>query len=109
MSALKPTLSATIEWITTQEGGRKAPPPGPTYTAPIRLDVDPTWQYGYWSLIANLVEAVDPFRWRAEVQFLMDDAPHHLLRPGGTFEFHEGRRVVGRGKLGDVVSNRPRI
>ena len=33
----------------------------------------------------------------ADVSYLVDEAPYHLLQSGGVFLLHEGQRVVAQG------------
>ena len=108
MKDAKPEYFATIEWLSATSGGRAAPPTGegPSYMAPAR--------FGKWrgdspdeasfTLIAKLVEKLDPYHWKAKIAFLIDDAPQHLLRSGATFEFYEGRRCVGRGTVSESAT-----
>jgi len=35
----------------------------------------------------------------AEVRFLVDEAPQHLLVPGAKFELYEGKNIVARGEV----------
>lgn len=107
MIAENPTYFASIEWITAAEGGRNAPPTGEgsAYMAPAR--------FGAWArnipgeatftLIAELVEKVDSYHWKAKVAFLVNEAPHQLLQRGAKFEFYEGRRCVARGTVEEAA------
>jgi len=95
------TYMADIEWLTSDAGGRKLPPPGPTYSAPVRFEGESwdDWVKEAWTLVAELVEAVDAYHWKAKVAFRAQEAPHTRLQAGATFEFYEGRRCVARGKV----------
>jgi hypothetical protein len=90
---------AVIRWVPASRGGRQQPPPSADgYTAPARFESDPQEQRGVWSL--RIVRA-KPLRGSevidANIQFIMPDAPHDILKEGERFELTEGRRVVAKG------------
>lgn len=93
--------TAVIHWTPADQGGRKAPPVGPRYVAPAKfMAAAASWPNEAWSLVADLVDSPDELgNWQAEVHFLMDNAPHHLLLNSAEFEFYEGKRCVGHGKI----------
>ena len=95
---------AVIDWLTLEEGGRKVPPTGeepPIYWAVVELigdEVEP--QPNSWSLSARMIESEnDGYRWKAAVQFRVDEAPHHLLTDGVQFELYEGPKKVATGSV----------
>lgn len=103
---MKRTLCAEIEWLCADVGGRKSPPTGPQFVAPVRFEDEPweTWSQNAWSLVVELIEASDAFHWKARAAYLMSDAPHAQLRPGRRFELYEGHRCVARGTLRGPVA-----
>ena len=92
---------AEIEWLTAEAGGRKSPPPGPTYSAPVRFEDESweAWAKEAWTLVAQVIECSDAYHWKANVAFLVGNAPQERLMPGARFEFYEGRRCVARGRV----------
>lgn len=95
------TPLARITWLTPEEGGRRQPPPGPRYSAPARFEGQAAGSEGAnWSLVVDLQSrpsgATD---WIAEVRYLVDEAPHELLRLGACFELYEGKKCVARGVI----------
>ena len=101
-------MRATVEWLTKEQGGRTQPPAGvgsPPYTPVIRFkDADEPWPPPVaWSLVVEKVEALsEPYRWTADVHFLVNEAPHGSLRSGQEFELYEGGRRVACGKVTDM-------
>ncbi|MFO0832138.1 MAG: hypothetical protein U0637_09865 [Phycisphaerales bacterium] len=96
-----PSVPATLVWLTHEEGGRTTPPAGPRYTAPARMG---SWneisaEQACWSLRVDRTQQTGPFEWRANVSFVVPEAPHDALRPGTRFALYEGRRCVARGLL----------
>jgi hypothetical protein len=97
---------ARITWLTPEEGGRRQPPPGPRYSAPVRFEGQPVGAEGAnWSLVVDLVSRPPGSAdWIAEVRYLVDEAPHELLRVGACFELYEGKKCVARGI---IISPKP--
>lgn len=95
------TKKATIRWISSQMGGRKAPPLGPQYSAPVRFaDAADKWPREAWDLVVDLIAcSEDNSGWTADVHFRMPDAPHFLLKDGAEFELYEGGRRVAEGHV----------
>ena len=99
------THRATIEWIAKEKGGRITPPlevGERPYTTVVRIlnSGEPSTPDVSWSLCVRKLEVlVDPFKWIAEVCFLVDSAPHHLLSVGTDFELLEGKKCVARGRI----------
>ena len=100
---------AVISWVPFEEGGRAAPPTGPVYSTVARFedDVD-NWPRSAWSLVLRLVRPFRNARYQlAEVSFLNDAAPSHLLRRGSRFELLEGNRRVAKGVVVDPSAQIP--
>src|SRR3954462_36701 len=89
-----------ICWIQEENGGPKNLPTRPRYTAPARFEEDNRWPTESWSLVVNFKEeASDPDCWIADVHFLVEDAPVHLLHPGSRFELYAGRHTIANGEV----------
>jgi hypothetical protein len=99
------TKKAIIEWIPKKAGGRSKPPLGvgePPYATVARFPKSgEAWPPPVaWSLVVRRVDILEePFKWVAEVHFLVDEAPHHLLAEGVEFELFEGSKCVARGRI----------
>lgn len=98
------TRRAEVRWKTREEGGRMAPPSGvgPTpYCAVARFADEPeeALPYGSWSLVVDRVKPLGPLEWLADVHFLVEAAPQHLLTVGAEFSLYEGRRCVADGQV----------
>jgi hypothetical protein len=95
---------AIIDWISSEEGGRRSGPPfGPDYAAPAKfMEHADAWLLGSWDLLVHQVELLGgPNKWLADVQFRRDEAPHDWLIPDAVFELYEGKRCVARGTIAD--------
>jgi hypothetical protein len=95
---------ATIEWFTHEQGGRRVPPTGvepPIYWAVVKLVGDNIeLQPNSWSLSVRKLESENNgYRWKAQVQYRVEEAPHHLLANGVQFELFEGPKKVAIGHI----------
>lgn len=96
---------AEIRWRPKERGGRGRPPSGEgpqPYATVVRfLDVDDIWPPTVaWTLVVRRVKLLDgPPAWLADVHFLAEDAPHHLLRSKAEFALYEGGRCVADGQV----------
>lgn len=89
---------AMISWVPASKGGRQVPPAGPSYTTLVRFDDDKTWPNSSWSLVVDFITSFQNGQYTvAKVHFLVEDAPHELLKEGGRFQLYEGRRMVATG------------
>ena len=95
------TMKAKICWVLADKGGRKKPPTGPRYSTVARFpEQGGDWSKQAWSIVANFTAPPDEDGCvMAEVGFLSDTAPQHLLKSGATFELMEGPRVVAKAKI----------
>lgn len=92
------SVEAFISWVPADEGGRSRPPSGPTYSTLVRFEEDSSWPKEAWSLVVRFLKPIRGGRYlHANVQFLVDDAPHHLLHAGSRFELFEGHKRVAKG------------
>jgi hypothetical protein len=59
-----------------------------------------SWPQEAWTLVADIIGSPDESgNWQAQVHFLMENAPHHLIVDGAEFEYYEGRRRVACGRI----------
>ena len=99
---------AVISWVPAAKGGRKQPPTGPVYSTVARFTDDPDWPARAWSLVVRKLKAYGGGRfWFAQVEFLVDAAPHDLLRPGARFDLDEGRKLAATGLIRAERSRAP--
>ena len=101
-------MKAKIRWTTAEDGGRKAPPSGPRYSAVARFESEAAkWPHEAWSIMAELPGPPDEsLEVIADIHLLAPDkAPAHLLQAGNRFDLFEGTRLVARGEiLGSIRS-----
>src|SRR5579863_5421159 len=95
---MKTVQHAMISWISSEDGGRKQPPSGPRYVTVARFEEDEKGAEEAWSLVVDFEKQFkDPRLLLANIRFLVDEAPHHLLHRGSRFELLEGRKRVAKG------------
>jgi len=95
------TVSAKLQWVRSEKGGRQAPPSGSHYSTVARFEQQrDTWREDAWSLVIEWTESPDAsLAHRVDVRFLVEGAPEHLLVTGNRFELLEGERVVATGVI----------
>jgi len=99
---------ARISWLSAEEGGRRHPPKGPSYSTVARFENDDgNWPNEAWSIVAEFEQPVDSSSVIAEIRFLAPKGPSHLLDPGRKFELFEGRSLVARGEVLKEVPTTP--
>lgn len=103
---------ALVSWIPESKGGRRTPPtgtgPSPGYSTICRFADDASWPQTAWTLVLRLERAYGEGRyWLADVQFLVPEAPHHLLKDGARFELYEGRKMVATGLVQSIAAPIP--
>jgi hypothetical protein len=86
-------VKASIHWLTEAEGGRNQLPTSLCYSTVARFSQQKNWPDQAWSIVAEFNE-LPTITSTARVRFLVDNAPHDLLRSGATFELLEGHKVV---------------
>jgi hypothetical protein len=96
-----PRFHARIDWASHREA-----PTGTRLVHPVWFAEDGADREG-WSLVVTLTE---PVAWGDEsssafAHFLMPAAPHKHLRPGRSFDFHEGATLIGRVQLGEPADS----
>ncbi len=80
------TKNVKIVWSDIAIGKMKVPG---RYIAPARLEADTNPADESWSVVLEF-EELD----RGTARFLVDEAPHHLLKSGVTFEMYAGRSLA---------------
>ena len=86
-----------VTWLAPEAGGRSARPTGESYATIARFPEDgPEWPDGAWTVVLDF-ETPPSAQGNVSfgtARFLMPEAPQHRLRPGGSFQLHEGLRKV---------------
>ncbi len=105
---------AELRWRTSGARGRTFPPSGegPTpYRTVVHFADEPenAPAYDSWTLVVHRVESLGPLEWLADVHFLVEEAPEHLLRAGAEFSLYEGRRCVGDGQVVGTAEPAPAV
>lgn len=90
---------AVIQWISPEQGGRRAVPVGRRYSTVARFKGVQDLLDEFWSVVVELEESPSsPMIQTVRLTFLSDDAPTDLLAKYTNFELLEGSRVVARGE-----------
>jgi hypothetical protein len=94
-------VEAELRWRSKGEGGRSAPPSGPTYSTVARFaSQGESWKRDAWSLHIEFIGVPDGrLNHRVKVRFLVEGAPEDLLKLGSEFDLMEGTRVVAHGRI----------
>ena len=91
-------VEAKIVWIKPQDGGkRKIPPVGMAFYPMIKIETDN--EMINWSLVVINKEFIDVYETASEMKFLMDNAPHYLLKTGIEFILYEGAKEIAKGQI----------
>jgi len=94
---MKKWMEARIKWLSTEEGGRKAPMAvGIKYCPIIEFPNTPS-VCGSWSAEINILSQLSKLESHANVSYLSEKAPFELLQKGADFELYEGKRLVAKG------------
>jgi hypothetical protein len=109
----EPAAHARVRWLTESEGGRAAPPPGPTYASTavfIRGDdaeVVPDWPAGgeHFSVLLDFDGPVRDGVVDAKVEFMNRALVEDDLVVGSTFWVMEGRRAVAEARVLEVFDS----
>lgn len=93
------SVRALLTWISSENGGRKCLPTGPTYSTVARFDIQDNWPEEAWSLWIDFEEIAKlETPQKVKIRFLLD-GPQILLSEGSRFALYEGSRVVARGEV----------
>ena len=102
---MKKWMNAKIQWLTEEEGGRRAPVPvvsnekNNSKYCPIIVFPNVIYKNESWSADINIRSQVDKYESIAEISYLSEDAPFELLQEGANFELYEGNRLVATGTV----------
>jgi hypothetical protein len=104
MFVMEDAVRADLQWLTPEEGGRRVPPSGPTYSTVAQFELQgEEWMKDSWSLVVTFLTQPDAEqRHQVHVRFLMPAGPRHWLSPGSRFWLREGARVVAHGQVTTV-------
>ena len=93
---MKRVVKARINWTPTESGGRlNILPVGMRYCPIIVFESEQSGDT-LWS-IELYNTAIEGRTSVADISYLIDDAPQHLMKSGGEFLLYEGQRVVAKG------------
>lgn len=95
---MKNIMKAQINWANADDGGKKnILPVGMRYCPIIVFESEQSgetlWSAEIYNTLINGRTSI------ADISYLADDAPYHLLLPGNAFSLYEGQRVVAEGKI----------
>jgi len=95
---MKKIVKANLTWTPFEQGGRKVILPVGMKYYPIIIfeseqETDTLWCAELFNISIKDRQSV------ADVTYLVDDAPFHLLQSGKTFNLYEGQRVVAEGVI----------
>jgi translation elongation factor EF-Tu-like GTPase len=100
---------ATIFFVPTDAGGRSTPVFS-GYRPPLFFPSDPAYEHDAVITLEGRDRVSPGEESVVRIRFLAPDCPHqHLLKPDAPFEVREGARVVGRGKILQVLRRRETI
>ena len=91
------TVAVRILWLPPGQGGRPAPPPGPTYSAVARFEAFANrWPEEAWTIVLDIPTPADlkGMMVAGMRALVLDDGPEDLLTPGSQFSLWEGRWVA---------------
>jgi hypothetical protein len=100
---MKKWVCATIRWLTTEEGGRRAPVPvvsnekDDNRYCPTILFSNASVNDETWSADIYVQSYIDKYESIAKISYLFENAPFELLQEGAVFELYEGSRLVATG------------
>jgi len=95
---MKKTVKANITWISNDQGGRKTMMPvGMRYYPIIVFDDEQASDTSWCAELFNT--SIEGLKSTADVTYLVDNAPFHLLKSGSVFSLYEGQRVVAEGVI----------
>src|SRR5438477_4122134 len=100
------SAEAKIRWRSPEEGGRSAPPRGPTYSTVARFHHQGRdWREHAWSLVLRYIEAPNAAgSHKVAISYLSPNGPREWLKAGNRFELLEGNKIVAEGEVIGVAS-----
>lgn len=96
---MKVWVSAKIEWLSVENGGRKTPMAVNIRYCPIIRFLGSEQCNGSWSADIFVQSNENHNTSNAKLSFLSEDAPFELLQEGAAFELFEGIREVATGTI----------
>ena len=95
---MKTAVKAQIKWTPVEIGGRKKiMPVGMKYCPIIIFDSEQSGDTHWCAEIYNT--SIKDRTSTADISYLSDNAPFHLLQPGSKFQLYEGPRMVAEGAI----------
>ena len=96
---------ADLKYLTTEEGGRKTPVFSSSYRPQIKFDFDEMQTSGQQTFL-NKKTVYPGDTVEAAIRILSVEHFANTLTEGMTFEFREGSRVIGTGKIIDILNDK---
>ena len=95
---MKKAVKAQIKWTPVEIGGRTTIlPVGMRYCPIIVFDSEQTGETLWSAEIYNT--SIQDRTSTADISYLSNKAPFHLLQSGGKFQLYEGQRIVAEGAI----------
>ena len=95
---------AELKYLTTEEGGRQTPAFS-GYRSQVKFDFDEMQTSGQQTFLnKDTVYPGDAVQ--AAIRIVAVEHFAHTLTVGMTFEFREGSRLIGTGKITDILNER---
>lgn len=91
-------VKAIVIWFKPEDGGKKKIP---TIEFPFypTIKINDDNKMINWSLCLTNKQFISEYETISEIEFLMENAPHHLLKPGVKFTLFEGAKEVASGEI----------
>ncbi|MCC7521798.1 MAG: hypothetical protein IT220_09210 [Flavobacteriaceae bacterium] len=96
---------AELQYLTTEQGGRKTPVFATDYRPQIKFDFDDMQTLGQQTFI-NKVIVYPGEKVEAKIKILSPDYFSNCLTEGMKFEFREGYKVIGTGEIKYIINDR---
>ena len=98
MLEAKMAVKAKVIWAKFEDGGKKEIPPlGVIFYPTIKLNVDSDTRNWSFSLINK--QFFTDYQTVSDIGFLMENAPHYLLKSGTKFTLYEGAKEIAYGEV----------
>ena len=96
---------AELKYLTTEDGGRKTPVFSTGYRPQIKFDFDEMQTSGQQTFI-NKDSVYPGDTVEAGIKIISVEHFENTLTEGMTFDFREGSRIIGTGKIIDILNDR---
>lgn len=91
-------MKALVIWIKPEDGGKnKIPQIDFIFYPMIKITGDE--DLVHWSLFLINKKFISEYQTISEIGFLMEKAPHHLLKTGVKFTLFEGTKEIASGEI----------